>query len=165
MSARAAKTKASKEQLKEATSINQSLAALGNVIAALTEGEDFIPYRNNKLTMLMQDSLGGNAKTLMFVNFSPADYNVDETNGSLTYGTRVKAIKNKAVVGSDGRETAKLKAKVRHLKEQLASSKGGGGGGGGGGESLSSGSESSESEGNSQSGSRSSGAGRAAAED
>ena len=164
-SERAAKTKASKEQLKEATSINQSLAALGNVIAALTEGEDFIPYRNNKLTMLMQDSLGGNAKTLMFVNFSPADYNVDETNGSLTYGTRVKAIKNKAVVGSDGRETAKLKAKVRHLKEQLASSKGGGGGGGGGGESLSSGSESSESEGNDQSGSRSNGAGRAVAED
>ena len=94
----------------------------------------------------------------------PADYNVDETNGSLTYGTRVKAIKNKAVVGSDGRETAKLKAKVRHLEEQLASSKGGGGGGGGG-ESSSSSNESSESEGNSQSGSRSSGAGRAAAED
>merc|ERR1711991_659134 len=84
-----------------------------------TEGEDFIPYRNNKLTMLMQDSLGGNAKTLMFVNFSPADYNAEETNGSLGYGTRVKSIKNNAVIGSDNRETAKLKAKVHDLEEQL----------------------------------------------
>lgn len=118
-SERAAKTKASPEQLREARSINQSLAALGNVIAALTEGEDFIPYRNNKLTMLMQDSLGGNAKTLMFVNFSPADYNAEETNGSLSYGTRVKNIKNNAVIGSDNRETAKLKAMVHNLEEQL----------------------------------------------
>ena len=149
-SERASKTHANKEQLREATSINQSLAALGNVIAALTEGDDFIPYRNNKLTLLMQDSLGGNAKTLMFVNFSPADYNADETNGSLGYGTRVKSIKNNAVVGSDGRETAKLKAKVRHLQEQLADARGdadgGGGRGGGAASSSSSGSESSESE-------------------
>lgn len=50
----------------------------------------FIPYRNNKLTLLMQDSLGGNAKTLMFVNISPADYNSDETSTSLTYASRVK---------------------------------------------------------------------------
>jgi hypothetical protein len=74
-----------------------SLSALGNVINALTEGGGkaaFIPYRNNKLTMLMQDSLGGSAKTLMFVNFSPADYNADETSASLTYAERVKKITN-----------------------------------------------------------------------
>merc|ERR1719231_943758 len=151
-SERAAKTGATPEQLKEANSINKSLSCLGDVISALTDGDSYIPYRNNKLTLLMQDSLGGNAKTLMFVNFSPADYNADETNGSLGYGTRVKAIKNKAVVGSDGRETAKLKAKVRHLQEQLADARddadGGGGRGGGAASSSSSssGSESSESE-------------------
>lgn len=74
-SERADKTGASAERLKEAQNINKSLSALGNVIAALSEGEKFVPYRDNKLTQLMQDSLGGNAKTLMFVNFSPADYN------------------------------------------------------------------------------------------
>lgn len=89
-SERAKKTGATKEQLKEATSINKSLSALGDVIHALSTGEGFIPYRNNKLTQLMQDSLGGNAKTLMFVNISPADYNCDETCGALTYATRTK---------------------------------------------------------------------------
>ena len=66
-------------------SINKSLSALGDVISALSSEQSFIPYRNNKLTMLMQDSLGGNAKTLMFVNISPADYNADESAVSLTY--------------------------------------------------------------------------------
>ncbi len=75
---------------REAQNINKSLSALGDVIAALSEGEKFIPYRNNKLTQLMQDSLGGNAKTLMFVNFSPADYNADETSTSLMYAARVR---------------------------------------------------------------------------
>ena len=68
----------------EAMSINKSLSALGDVISALSSEQQFIPYRNNKLTMLMQDSLGGNAKTLMFVNVSPADYNGDESVISLT---------------------------------------------------------------------------------
>lgn len=81
---------------REAQNINKSLSALGDVIAALSEGEKFIPYRNNKLTQLMQDSLGGNAKTLMFVNFSPADYNCDETVTSLNYAARVKKITNNA---------------------------------------------------------------------
>jgi hypothetical protein len=95
-SERANKTGASADRLKEAQSINKSLSALGDVIAALSEGgkDKFIPYRNNKLTQLMQDSLGGNAKTLMFVNFSPADYNVDETSTSLLYAARVKKIVN-----------------------------------------------------------------------
>ena len=95
-SERADKTGAGAERLREAQSINKSLSALGDVIAALSEGEKFIPYRNNKLTQVMQDSLGGNAKTLMFVNFSPADYNCDETATSLNYATRVKKITNNA---------------------------------------------------------------------
>ena len=62
-----------KARLKEAQSINKSLSALGDVISCLSTGQKFIPYRNNKLTMLLSDGLGGNAKTLMFVNLSPAD--------------------------------------------------------------------------------------------
>ncbi|KAL4593378.1 hypothetical protein GN956_G26731, partial [Arapaima gigas] len=78
-SERAAKTGAGHEQLKEANSINKSLSALGDVISALSTEQAHVPYRNNKLTQLMQDSLGGNAKTLMFVNVSPSSCNVEET--------------------------------------------------------------------------------------
>lgn len=67
------------EQLKEAQAINKSLSALGYVISALAMDQSHIPYRNHKLTMLMSDSLGGTAKTLMFVNVSPTDSNLDET--------------------------------------------------------------------------------------
>jgi len=73
--------------------INKSLSALGDVISALATEQQHIPYRNHKLTMLMSDSLGGNAKTLMFVNVSPTDGNIDETQNSLQYATRVRTIK------------------------------------------------------------------------
>ena len=115
-SERADKTGASAERLKEAMSINKSLSALGDVIAALSEGEKFIPYRNNKLTQLMQDSLGGNAKTLMFVNFSPADYNADETSNSLVYASRVKKIVNNASKQAESEEVARLKAIIKKLQ-------------------------------------------------
>lgn len=75
-SERVDKTGAVAERLREAQYINKSLSALGNVISALSDGEKFIPYRSNKLTLLLRDSLGGTAKTLMFVNISPAAYNV-----------------------------------------------------------------------------------------
>jgi hypothetical protein len=131
-SERSKKTGATKQQLKEANSINKSLSALGDVIGALTTGADFVPYRNNKLTQLMQDSLGGNAKTLMFVNFSPADYNAEETIGSLTYATRVKTIVNTVEKSSESKEVAVLKAKILSLQRQLMGGGGGAGGGGGG---------------------------------
>ncbi|XWS47617.1 hypothetical protein CRYUN_Cryun14cG0167600 [Craigia yunnanensis] len=82
------------DQLKEAQSINKSLSAIGEVISALSSGSQHIPYRNHKLTMLMSDSLGGNAKTLIFVNISPAESNLDETYNSLTYASRVRSIVN-----------------------------------------------------------------------
>ncbi len=69
----------------EANSINKSLSALGDVISALSMEQPHVPYRNNKLTQLMQDSLGGNAKTLMFLNISPSDCNLDETLTSLMW--------------------------------------------------------------------------------
>lgn len=72
------------DRLKEATKINLSLSALGNVISALVDGKSkHIPYRDSKLTRLLQDSLGGNTKTLMVACLSPADNNYDETLSTL----------------------------------------------------------------------------------
>lgn len=93
-SEKSAKTGTDKEGQEEANAINLSLSALGNVISALSDGAKFIPYRNHILTKLMKDSLGGTAKTLMFVNCSPSVYNEPETKNSLDYATRVKKIKN-----------------------------------------------------------------------
>eukprot|EP00928_Gymnodinium_smaydae_P027335 TRINITY_DN21177_c0_g1_i2.p1 TRINITY_DN21177_c0_g1~~TRINITY_DN21177_c0_g1_i2.p1 ORF type:complete len:1189 (+),score=375.48 TRINITY_DN21177_c0_g1_i2:67-3633(+) len=95
-SERLKKSQVTNEMQKEAIEINKSLTALGDVIEALTKANKQIPYRNHKLTQLMQDSLGGSAKTLMFVNCSPASSNVDETLMSLKYATRAKQIKNTA---------------------------------------------------------------------
>ena len=76
-------------RLKEATKINLSLSALGNVISALVDGKSkHIPYRDSKLTRLLQDSLGGNTKTLMVACLSPADNNYDETLSTLRYANR-----------------------------------------------------------------------------
>lgn len=72
-SERVKKSGSAGEQLKEAQAINKSLSALGDVISALATEQPHIPYRNHKLTMLMSDSIGGSAKTLMFVNVSPTD--------------------------------------------------------------------------------------------
>jgi len=79
---------------KEAIEINKSLTALGDVMMAITSHAKMIPYRNHKLTQLMQDSLGGTAKTLMFVNVSPASSNTDETVQSLKYASRARCIEN-----------------------------------------------------------------------
>ena len=82
--------------MKEATQINLSLSALGNVIKALVDGKSaHVPYRDSKLTRLLQDSLGGNTKTVMIAAISPADYNFDETLTTLRYASRAKNIKNK----------------------------------------------------------------------
>lgn len=83
LSCRVKKSGASGDQLKEAQAINKSLSALGNVISALATEQGHVPYRDHKLTMLMSDSIGGTAKTLMFVNVSPVDGNLEETQNSL----------------------------------------------------------------------------------
>ncbi|CAJ1343543.1 unnamed protein product, partial [Effrenium voratum] len=99
-SERLKKSEVTEHQQKEAIEINKSLTALGDVIEALTKGgKGVVPYRNHKLTQLMQDSLGGSAKTLMFVNCSPASSNLDETfmpSRSLKYAQRAKKITNTA---------------------------------------------------------------------
>ena len=115
-SERASKTGATADRLREAQSINKSLSALGNVISALSTGADFVPYRDNKLTQLMSDSLGGNAKTLMFVNISPASYNEEETQSSLVYASCVKLITNNAEQATESQEVARLKGIIARLK-------------------------------------------------
>ena len=82
---------------------------------SLKRGELRVPYRDNKLTQVMSDSLGGNAKTLMFVNTSPADYNADETQSSLVYASRVKLITNTAEKKSEGEEVHALNAIIKEL--------------------------------------------------
>ncbi len=93
------------DRLKEATKINLSLSALGNVISALVDGKSkHIPYRDSKLTRLLQDSLGGNTKTLMVACLSPADNNYDETLSTLRYANRAKNIKNKPKINEDPKD-------------------------------------------------------------
>lgn len=81
------------------------MQALGNVIKALVDGTStHIPYRDSKLTRLLQDSLGGNTKTVMIAALSPADYNYDETLSTLRYADRAKAIKNKPKINEDPKD-------------------------------------------------------------
>ncbi|XP_028776745.1 kinesin-like protein KIN-14I [Neltuma alba] len=117
-SERVKKSGSTGNQLKEAQSINKSLSALGDVISALSSGGQHTPYRNHKLTMLMSDSLGGNAKTLMFVNVSPAESNLDETHNSLMYASRVRSIVNDPSKNVSSKEVARLKKLVAYWKEQ-----------------------------------------------
>eukprot|EP00873_Tetraselmis_striata_P008580 jgi/Tetstr1/428844/TSEL_018831.t1 len=105
-----------KDRLDEARAINKSLSALGDVVAALTSGESFVPYRNHKLTQLMSDSLGGNAKTLMVVNVSPLASDAAETKSSLDYATRVKQVTNENSRSFETREIQKLKAELAKLR-------------------------------------------------
>jgi hypothetical protein len=106
------------EQMKEAAAINKSLSALGDVISALASEQCHIPFRNHKLTMLMSDSLGGNAKTLMFVNVSPTDSNLDESQNSLLYAQRVRTIKNEARRNEDSSVVVALRKRIEYWKEQ-----------------------------------------------
>ena len=109
-------------RLKEATKINLSLSALGNVISALVDGrQSHIPYRDSKLTRLLQDSLGGNTKTVMMAAISPADYNLEETLSTLRYASRAKSIKNKPRVNEDPKDALlkQYEDEIKRLKAML----------------------------------------------
>lgn len=121
-SERQSKTGATGDRLKEATKINLSLSALGNVISALVDGKSsHIPYRDSKLTRLLQDSLGGNTKTVMVANVGPADYNYDETLSTLRYAYRAKSIKNKPRINEDPKDAMirEFQDEIMRLKEEL----------------------------------------------
>ena len=130
-SERQAKTGATGDRLKEATKINLSLSALGNVISSLVDGKStHIPYRDSKLTRLLQDSLGGNARTIMVANIGPSKFNYDETLTTLRYANRAKNIKNKPRINEDPKDAMlrEFQEEIAKLKAQLASGGGGGGG-------------------------------------
>lgn len=121
-SERQSKTGATGQRLKEATKINLSLSALGNVISALVDGKSkHIPYRDSKLTRLLRDSLGGNTKTIMCANCGPADDNYDETISTLRYANRAKQIKNKPIINEDPKDALlrTFQDEIEKLKEML----------------------------------------------
>ena len=113
------KTGAAGMRLEEAKNINKSLTVLGQVINALTDGKStHIPYRDSKLTRVLQDSLGGNSKTALIVTCSPSPYNEAETVSSLRFGVRAKFIKNKAKVNKEY-TVAELKVLLSKSQEEL----------------------------------------------
>lgn len=117
-SERVSKTQATGQTLKEGANINKSLLTLGNVINQLSEGAKkgnrVIPYRESKLTRLLQESLGGNAATIMIASISPADYNYAETISTLKYANRAKSIENAVVRNEDSSERM-----IRDLQHQI----------------------------------------------
>ncbi|OCT75958.1 hypothetical protein XELAEV_18031144mg [Xenopus laevis] len=112
-------------RLKEAGSINRSLSCLGQVITALVDvangRQRHICYRDSKLTFLLRDSLGGNAKTFIIANVHPGSKCFGQTLSTLQFAQRAKLIKNKAVVNEDTQgNVSQLQAEVKKLKEQLS---------------------------------------------
>ncbi|KAI8967144.1 hypothetical protein BDF20DRAFT_917810 [Mycotypha africana] len=129
-SERLKRTHAQGDRAKEGIAINSGLLALGNVISALgddTRRSSHIPYRDSKLTRLLQDSLGGNSQTLMLACVSPADTNFMETLNTLKYANRAKNIKNKVSIQQEfagsSMEVNQLRAHIARLKLELAASR------------------------------------------
>ncbi|CAH0484619.1 unnamed protein product [Peronospora farinosa] len=120
-SERQKRTQAEGKRLKEGIDINKGLLALGNVISALGDdkkrGKVHVPYRDSKLTRMLQDSLGGNSRTLMLTCVSPADVNFEETLNALKYANRARNIQNKPVVNRD--EASAMTMELRRQIEML----------------------------------------------
>ena len=119
-SERVDKSEVTGERLKEAQHINKSLSALGDVIASLAQKNAHVPYRNSKLTQLLQDSLGGQAKTLMFVHISPESDAVGETISTLKFAERVSTVElGAARLNKESGEVKELKEQISRLKTAL----------------------------------------------
>lgn len=124
-SERVDKSEVTGDRLKEAQYINRSLSALGDVIASLAQKNPHVPYRNSKLTQLLQDSLGGQAKTLMFVHISPESDAVGETISTLKFAERVSTVElGAAKVNKDSADVKELKEQIASLKAALARKEG-----------------------------------------
>ena len=114
-----AKTGSSGITLEEAKIINKSLSTLGMVINALTDGKSMhIPYRESKLTRVLTESLGGNAKTCLIITCSPSSYNESETLSTLRFGTRAKKIRNKPKINKEV-TVPELKLQIAKLEKML----------------------------------------------
>lgn len=123
-SERIKKTGATGTTMKEGISINKGLLCLGNVISALTDESNrvfHVPYRDSKLTRILQDSLGGNSRTTMIACVSPAEYNYEESLNTLKYAARARNIKNKPVVNRDPNSAliAQLRQNVYELQKDI----------------------------------------------
>eukprot|EP01084_Bolivina_argentea_P181327 313180_1 len=126
-SERQTKTEATGLRFTEAININLSLSALGNVINSLTNTKSkgqskHIPYRDSKLTRILQDSLGGNSKTVMIANICSSDYNYEETLSTLRFANRAKNIKNKPHINQDPKDKLlqQYQQQIEELKQRLA---------------------------------------------
>ncbi|KAG7022401.1 Kinesin-like protein KIN-14G, partial [Cucurbita argyrosperma subsp. argyrosperma] len=108
------------DRLKEAQHINKSLSALGDVISSLAQKNAHVPYRNSKLTQLLQDSLGGQAKTLMFVHISPEPEALGETLSTLKFAERVSTVELGAARVNKDAESKELKEQIANLKAALS---------------------------------------------
>ncbi|VDM17524.1 unnamed protein product [Hydatigera taeniaeformis] len=118
------KTHSEGERLTEATKINLSLHTLGNVISALVDEKcTHVPYRDSKLTRLLQDSLGGNSKTVMVANIGPSSYSYDETINTLRYASRAKNIRNLPKINDDPKDALlrEYQGEIHRLKQLLSS--------------------------------------------
>uniref|UniRef100_A0A2N9GY49 Kinesin motor domain-containing protein n=1 Tax=Fagus sylvatica TaxID=28930 RepID=A0A2N9GY49_FAGSY len=131
-SERAKRTGSDGLRFKEGVHINKGLLALGNVISALGDEKKrkeglHVPYRDSKLTRLLQDSLGGNSRTVMIACISPADINAEETLNTLKYANRARNIQNKPVVNRDpmSNEMLKMRQQLEYLQAELCSRTGG----------------------------------------
>eukprot|EP00250_Pteridium_aquilinum_P013147 c21159_g1_i1 orf=147-3644(+) len=124
-SERVDKSEVTGDRLREAQHINKSLSALGDVISALAQKSPHVPYRNSKLTQLLQDSLGGQAKTLMFVHVSPDEDSHGETISTLKFAERVATVElGAARSNKESGEVKDLKDQITLLKDALSKKEG-----------------------------------------
>ncbi|KAH9722692.1 kinesin-like protein KIN-14K [Citrus sinensis] len=120
-SERVDRSEATGDRLKEAQHINKSLSALGDVIFALAQKSPHVPYRNSKLTQILQSSLGGQAKTLMFVQLNPDVNSYSESLSTLKFAERVSGVELGAARSSkEGRDVRELMEQVASLKDTIA---------------------------------------------